>query len=225
MAFEDLRARTASHLRSRLPAALQMPVICFSHVERTDSIGVTGRIFKELADLGIADVPLLDPSDATHVAGRVVSPEPVGFRRAVADALGDFTVVLQEAASDGRLVLCGGFAKDVFSRVPGLQDIVAEESVSCVPHPELWFRHVDAVHQALDEALKDASDGEAAQFPDADTFTAFSTRELATQNSVPDFNDSSDAFSHRPTTALIQTKLVTLETSCELKQTEQACRC
>ena len=172
MAFEDLRARTASHLRSRLLAALQKPVICFSHVERTDSIGVTGRIFKELADLGIADVPLLDPSDATHVAGRVVSPEPVGFRQAVADALGDFTVVLQEDASDGRLVLCGSFAKDVFSCIPGLQDIVTEESVSCVPYPDLWFRHVDAVHQALDEALKDASDGEPVQFPDADTFAA-----------------------------------------------------
>jgi len=154
MAYEELRVRTLEHLRTRLPSVLKAPVVCFSHVERTDGPGVTGRVLANLAPLGVQDIPLLAPDSAAHKRGRVITKEPALLQSAVSAALTELAREISEAIEEGRVILCGWFAKAVFARTEILCDYLADGCVGIVPHPERWIREPRPVLEVLNDALR-----------------------------------------------------------------------
>jgi hypothetical protein len=157
--------KTSEHIAARLPAAIARGgLLCWTHVERSDRKGVTGRIFEALGSFGLVDFPLLHADDATHEGGYVVSPEPAEFRDGVARLLLPYRAQIIDSFLAGRSLICGGFARAVLVQVLELKELIDEGVVACVPYPEKWARRAADVHATIRDAL--------GEFMPADSFAS-----------------------------------------------------
>lgn len=182
MDYAAVQQKTREHLGAALRPAFEFPVVCITHAPREDGrLGVTGRIFAELALYGVAEVTLLDTVTVAHSRGYVVTEEPKLFQEAIALALSDFGDVLAQAVEEGRVVLCGWFAQAIWRRTEGLAAYLDTGLVSTVPHPDRWIQDPEPIHAVLTQALNASGYQMPADFPPLAAFSRLLSESKAAQ--------------------------------------------